>query len=143
MSNRSRLGLIAIAVIVAIVAFLALKPDEGSEEADDPVTTEQGDGSTEPSAPPRPERIVLRAGRPEGGVARIEVSKGVTVRFVVASDAADEIHLHGYDISRNAAPGRPARFRFRADVEGVFEIESHAAEDAGREPLIGRLGVEP
>lgn len=142
MSNRSRLGLIAIAVIVAVVAFLALKPDEGSEEADDPATTEQGDGPTERSAPP-PERIVLRAGRPEGGVARIEASKGATVRFVVVSDAADEIHLHGYDISRDAAAGRPARFRFKADVEGVFEIESHAAEDAGREPLIGRLAVEP
>ena len=65
------------------------------------------------------------------------------MRLVVSSDGSDEIHLHGYDITRNAAPGKPARFRFKADIEGVFEIESHTAEDAGREPLIARLVVEP
>ena len=53
------------------------------------------------------------------------------MRIVVSSDAADEIHLHGYDIEKNAAPGTPARFNFKANIEGVFEIESHAAEDAG------------
>ena len=65
------------------------------------------------------------------------------MRLLVSSDGNDEIHLHGYDITRNAAPGKPARFRFKADVEGVFEIESHTAEDAGLEPLVGRLVVEP
>ena len=65
------------------------------------------------------------------------------MRFVVISDAADDIHLHGYDIEKKVAPGQPARFRVKADLEGVFEIESHIAEDAGREPLIARLVVEP
>jgi len=62
---------------------------------------------------------------------------------VVISDAPDDIHLHGYDIEKETAPGKPARFRIEADLEGVFEIESHVAEDAGREPLIARLVVEP
>ncbi len=74
---------------------------------------------------------------------RIAVEKGDTVRLIVTSDASDEIHLHGYDITRTAAPGKPARFRFEANTEGVFEIESHTAEDAGRDPLIARLVVEP
>ena len=38
---------------------------------------------------------------------------------------------------------KPARFSFKADLEGVFEIESHAAEDAGQEPLIANLVVNP
>ena len=74
---------------------------------------------------------------------KIETKAGNTVRFVVISDAADDIHLHGYDIEKEASPGKPARFRVKADLEGVFEIESHIAEDAGREPLIARLVVEP
>ena len=50
-------------------------------------------------------------------------------------DAPDDIHLHGYDIEKKVAPGQPARFRFKANLEGEFEIESHVAEDAGRDPL--------
>ena len=73
----------------------------------------------------------------------IEAKKGETVRIVVTSDADDEIHLHGYDITRTPAPGKPGRFSFKADIEGVFEIESHVAEDAGREPLIATLTVRP
>jgi heme/copper-type cytochrome/quinol oxidase subunit 2 len=88
-------------------------------------------------------RLQMRGGAVVGGARDIEVEAGDTVRIVVASDAADEIHLHGYDITRNAAPGQPARFRFKAEAEGAFEIESHVAEDAGRDPLIARLVVEP
>ncbi len=73
-----------------------------------------------------------------GGAADIQVTKGDVVRIVVSADAPDDIHLHGYDIEKKVAPGQPARFRFRADVEGIFEIESHVAEDAGKDPLIAQ-----
>jgi hypothetical protein len=76
-------------------------------------------------------------------VQRVEATKGDTVRIVVNSDTPDEIHLHGYDIYENSGPGQAARFVFRADVEGIFEIESHVAEDAGKDPLLARLVVEP
>jgi FtsP/CotA-like multicopper oxidase with cupredoxin domain len=95
------------------------------------------------SAGPRSVRIALEAGEPEGGVEDITVTSGEVVRLIVTSDAPDEIHLHGYDIEHEAAPGQPARFRFEADIEGSFEIESHLAQDAGREPLIATLVVEP
>jgi hypothetical protein len=78
-----------------------------------------------------------------GGPAEITVKNGDVVRIVVAADAPDDIHLHGYDIEKPAAPGRPARFRVRANIEGSFEMESHVAEDAGRDPLVARLNVEP
>ena len=79
----------------------------------------------------------------KGRIQHIEADTGDIVRFVVISDAADDIHLHGYDVEKEAAPGAPARFRLKADLEGVFEIESHVAQDSGREPLIARLVVEP
>jgi hypothetical protein len=35
------------------------------------------------------------------------------------------VHLHGYDIEKEVAPGKPARFDFKATNEGAFEIETH------------------
>jgi len=61
----------------------------------------------------------------------------------VSADAHDVIHLHGYNIEKDIEPGKPATFKFTAGIEGIFEIESHVAEDAGREPLMGKLTVEP
>jgi hypothetical protein len=58
----------------------------------------------------------------------------VTVR----SDVADEIHVHGYDVTGNAAPGKPARVAFEADLVGRFEIE---LENRGVQ--IGELTVRP
>ena len=64
------------------------------------------------------------------------------MRIVVASDAPDDIHLHGYDIETRRTR-HPGALQFMADAEGVFEMESHTAEDAGLEPLIATPGGEP
>lgn len=147
MSRGQRAGLIALAVAVAAVAFVVARPDDDDDGAGTPAadTTRTQPPSTveAPTATTeaRPEqRIELRDHRPAGGGIRwIEVSKGDFVRLAVESDAPDEIHLHGYDITREARPGEPARFSFRADIEGIFEIESHE----GGERIIARLVVEP
>jgi len=157
MSNRARIGLVAAALVFAVVAFVTAWPGNDDEPqrsaATTPAETETGEDSvepqptteTEPPAPPKVEvaRIDIRGGAVAGGPKTIEVVKGDAVRIVVTADAADEIHLHGYDISRSAAPGQPARFRFKADAEGAFEIESHVAEDAGLDALVARLVVAP
>ena len=160
MSRNQRIGLVVVALVVAVVAFAVARPgddddDGGSERAaqTDPAQTETRTGGEatetateeEPPPPPEPEisRIRVRGGTVVGGVQRVEATKGDTVRIVVNSDTPDEIHLHGYDIYENSGPGQPARFVFRADVEGIFEIESHVAEDAGKDPLLARLVVEP
>ena len=160
MSRNQRIGLVVVALVVAVGAFAVARPgddddDGGSERAaqTDPAQTETRTGGEatetateeEPPPPPEPEisRIRVRGGTVVGGVQRVEATKGDTVRIVVNSDTPDEIHLHGYDIYENSGPGQPARFVFRADVEGIFEIESHVAEDAGKDPLLARLVVEP
>jgi FtsP/CotA-like multicopper oxidase with cupredoxin domain len=151
MSRNQRLGLVVLAIVVAVAAFLIARPSDDEEEGagtgNQPAQTETTatpDGETAgPAEPPRVERITLRGGAPQGGVRTLRYQTGETVRLAVTSDAADEVHVHGYDLTQNPAPGKPVRFRFKADIEGVFEIESHVAEDAGREPLIARLVVEP
>ena len=149
MSRGQRLGLIALAVVVAAVAFVVARPDD-EEDGRTPAADTTGESppgtAKEPTATtdPRPEqRIELRAHEPSGGVRRIEAERGDFVRLLVESDAADEIHLHGYDITRKVRPGEAARFSFRADVEGIFELESHEAEHEGADPVIARLVVEP
>ena len=44
-----------------------------------------------------------------------------TVR--VTSDAADEIHVHGYDKTAPVAAGATAEVSFVANIPGVFEVE--------------------
>ena len=149
MSRGQRLGLIALAVVIAAVAFVLARPDDGDEKADDPASpTETAPAATSEeqtaTTDTRPEvKVRLRAHRPVGGVTRIEVKKGDLVRMVVESDSRDQIHVHGYDIEKETGPQAPARFSFRADVEGVFEVESHEAENGGGDPLVARLVVEP
>ena len=147
-----------LALLVAVVAFVLARPGGGDDDAEQagqtaPTQTERQATEEEPEAaaeadpapPPKPEivRIRMASGAPVGGIRRVTTTKGETVRMVVAADSPDEIHLHGYDISRNAGPGQPARFKFKADIEGIFEIESHVAEDAGKDPLVARLVVQP
>jgi hypothetical protein len=142
------------ALIVAIVAFVVAQPGDdddstpSSSGSQTQTTADSGtdtETDTQPEAPAEPPvtRISVKGGVIEGDVKSIEVANGDTVRIVVSSDVDDEIHLHGYDIEEEAAPGKPARFEFKADVEGAFELESHAAEDAGKEPLLARLLVGP
>jgi plastocyanin len=76
--------------------------------------------------------------QPVGGVAKLKVGKGDRIRFVVESDSKQEVHLHGYDVAKDAAPGEPAEFELEATIEGVFEAE---LEDPGVQIL--KLTVEP
>jgi hypothetical protein len=141
---------VVAALAVAIVAFVVAQPGDDEDESPPAATTTEtapttgNETATTPEPPPpKVTRIRIEGGSVVGGVRTIEAEKDELVRIVVRSDAPDEIHLHGYDIELEAAPGSPARFRFKADVEGSFEMESHTAEHAGKEPLIARLNVGP
>jgi hypothetical protein len=155
MSRNQRIGLIVAALVVGIVAFAVASPggDDDGEQAVQTTPTqtqtetapEEAETEAEPAPPPEPAvtRINIKGGQVVGGAKRIEAGSGETVRIVVSSDAPDELHLHGYDITMNSAPGQPARFQFKANLEGVFELESHVAEDAGRDPLVAQVVVQP
>ena len=162
MSRNQRNGLLLAALAVAVVAVvIAVASGGGDDDKDQAAQTTQTQSDTgangaqtetagqteEPHetvpAEPKPTQIQIRGGQVVNGAADIKVTKGGQVVIVVSSDAPDDIHLHGYDIEKPVEPGKPARFDFKADIEGIFEIESHVAEDAGRDPLVGKLTVEP
>lgn len=87
---------------------------------------------------PAPPMIVIRNGKPVGGVRELSFDAGEQVRFRVRSDAADEIHVHGYGLTADVAAGKAAAFAFPADIEGIFEVESH---ESGEQ--IAELRIEP
>jgi hypothetical protein len=82
--------------------------------------------------------IVVKNGEPLGGVQELEYSAGDRIRFKVDSDVADEIHVHGYDLMKDVPAGGTVSFSFRAEIEGIFEVELE-----GRKEQIAELRVNP
>ncbi len=150
--------LVVAALAVAVIAFVIASPGSDQESAEQAarMTTETEtevrtetatETATDPAPEPPPEpkvtSIRIQSGQVVGGSKTIEAAQGEQVRVVISSDAGDELHLHGYDITRNAEPGKDAVFAFKANLEGVFELESHVAADAGLNPLVAKLVVNP
>jgi copper(I)-binding protein len=153
MSTGARLGILAGIVVVAIVALVIA--GGGSDNKDNTstttaATTTQSTGTgtststttTTTSAQAKPAipkyTIVVKNAKPVGGVKKIKVNKGDQVALVVKSDTADEIHVHGYDLKQDVAAGGSAAFKFKATIDGAFEIE---LENHGEQ--IAELTVEP
>jgi len=138
--QRRRIATI-LAAVAALVGGLALASCGGDDsESADATTTESVSvdittetttsetTTTEATTEPEPEgptvvRVTVVDGAPKGGIVREKVSRGDRVALVVTSDVADEIHLHGYDISRDVRAGGTARIVFTATIPGRFEVE--------------------
>lgn len=143
MSGAQRAVLIVVAAVIAVGAFLVLRPEDEDEPERAETTAQPADTTPQQTAPearprePEIQTIRVRGGRPVGGVRTIEAERGETVRFQVRTETPQEVHLHGYDISENSTAKDPAEFRFEADETGIFEIEIH-----GTHTQIAELKVE-
>lgn len=94
-------------------------------------TTDPADGGASPSPAESTgeddadvtAEVTVEDGQVVGGVERIPVEVGETVALRVASDVADTVHVHGYDLHASVGPDEPAVVRFPADIPGVFDVE--------------------
>jgi hypothetical protein len=144
MGTLGKVLLGAAGLAAVVVLFLVLRPDDSDETAgpgtttsaettteagsateteEAPTTTEEepeGTTEEEPSGP-RVLRLNVRVG--EANIERFELERGERVVLVVRADVADHVHLHGYDLMSDVAPGMPARIAFRATIPGQFEVE--------------------
>jgi hypothetical protein len=123
-SNTTRVVAGIAVIVVAIVLLVVLKSDDSSK------TTSNTDGKVT--------TIVIKHGKPVGGIADLTYNEGEQVRFKVDSDVSDEVHMHGYDIMKDVKAGGSVSFDFPATLEGVFE-----AELEGRKEQILELTVNP
>jgi hypothetical protein len=146
-STRARV-LVGVLGAAAIVGLFFLLP--GSDDDDSPTTTSApqttgganggNDEPNQPKKPPKPQvpTIVVRNGEPVGGVQELTFKAGEDIRFDVRSDAAAEVHFHGYDVSKDVQAGGEVGFDVPADIEGVFEVELEETVTQ-----IAQISVEP
>jgi hypothetical protein len=134
-------------VALAVVLFVVLRPDDSEPAAEtaaattteetttEETTTEETtteDTTTEETTTTNPEdqlqrvNVVFRNGEVVGGVVEADVDQGARVRLTVRADVEDEVHLHGYDLFAEVAPGQAGRITFTADDPGQFEAELEA-----------------
>ncbi len=136
MGSAGKLAVALIALVVAGALFFVLREDESPEATPTTAASESqtsGDGKgngdsadDEPKPEPEPPdvaTIVIEGGQPVGGVQELTFAKGDEIRFVVESDVADHVHLHGYDVFQDVAAGGTAKFEVPATIEGIFEAE--------------------
>ncbi len=145
MTRGQRFTFLGIAVVIAVVAVILLagggdetgKASKSASTATPTPTTSASDGeetaTPTPTPTPKPPPL-LTAGK----VKTITFDQGDTVRFRVRSDTAEEIHVHGYDITKEVEPNKTETVSFKGSITGIFEIEFH-----GSGTQIGELKVEP
>jgi hypothetical protein len=140
-SNAARAALGVALVALAVVLFVVLQ-DDGSDDGESastgttqaaenqqPTKTAGGGGNgggqdqSEKPAEPQVPVIVVRGGKPVGGVRKLEFTKGDVIRFTVRSDVADHVHLHGYDVFKDIPAGGSVTFAVPADLDGLYEVE--------------------
>jgi FtsP/CotA-like multicopper oxidase with cupredoxin domain len=73
-------------------------------------------------------QVRVAGGKVETAERRVTVAKGDRVRIQVESDVAEEVHVHGYDLSEDVGPGKPATIEFTANLPGVWEVELENAK---------------
>ena len=141
-SNISKI-LVAIGSVIAIVALFVVFSDEDRSGSNESAVTETPPASSsggDDDAAGDPEKkqkneggpadekqqvpvIVVKGGQPAGGVQELEFAKSDEIRFRVESDVDDEVHVHGYDVSKPVKAGQTAELAFPAEIDGVYEVE--------------------
>ena len=144
--NLRKVALIAAVLGLLLSLFIALRPGDDNEAAPTTtVSTTTAPATTEvhatTTAPKPPDVVTIRiAVRSDTAptVRRYSVKQGRKVEIVVESELADEVHLHGYDLMADVAPGQPVTIAFDATAPGRFELELE-----GHHLPIAELEVRP
>ena len=138
--GRRLLTAVLAAVVLAVggLALASCGDDDETTDRHDRDDHDHGDDDHDGAEQPTVVRVVVVDGEPQGGIVRATVDEGDRVLLVVRLDVADEVHLHGYDLSRPVAAGGSARIAFRATLPGRFEVE---LEERGAQ--IAELTVRP
>jgi hypothetical protein len=162
LSNLQRLAIVVGAIVVLVVAYLVFSggSDDGDKAASQPAATGTSStqstatsgtdtsgtdtsgtdtsGTTTAAPAPAPPTVRVVDAKPQGGVKKLNFTKGDTIRFRVVSDTADEIHVHGYDLMKDVPKGGSVTFSFKGSIDGRFVVE---LEDHGEQ--IAELDVQP
>lgn len=134
MNSQTRIGLTLAGIVVLIAAAAVISGITGDEQSQ-PTGGSGGTGSSAaPEKRPPDPGPLLKA----GSVTKVTAKKGEIVRFRARAGETDELHVHGYDRTIALPAGETVKVKFRATLDGVFEIELHHTGEQ-----VGELRVTP
>lgn len=142
MSSRGgRIAILVAFAAAAVILFVLLRDDSGDDGGgEEPTVAEQTATAPPPPPEPAPEVIEMRNGAPVGGVRELTYANGDEVRIKVKLDQPQEdIHIHGYDVEK-LNPSGQVSFSFKADIDGIFELEAHGPDG---DVVLAEIRVEP
>ena len=123
------------ALLLVLVVALGLAACGGSgDESTTAQSTTAGSAASKAELP----TLVVRNEEPVNGVETLEFSAGEQVEFRVESNTATEVHVHGYEIEKKVPAGKPVTVSFPAELEGIYDVEVHPAEEQ-----VAELRVNP
>lgn len=82
--------------------------------------------------------LVVKDGKLASGQPVMQIHQGERVVLRITSNAADELHLHGYDLTAQLTPQETTVLEFNANRTGRFTLELHKANTE-----LGALEVYP
>lgn len=71
--------------------------------------------------------VTVEGGEITGDSDTFRFTEGEEIVILWTSDAAMELHVHGYDLTVPANPEAPAEMRFTGTIPGRFPVTSHGA----------------
>ena len=117
--------LVGLVGLVLLFAWLSGSPAPTPRPAPEPTTP----AATTPSpASPTPEGVLVPISVQGGeatvtGLSTVRVGRGDPVLLSVTADAADVIHVHGYNLKKRTNPGGTVEVAFLATKPGSFVVE--------------------
>jgi hypothetical protein len=123
-AHRGRRSVLTAGLLLTLAGCAGTAPSDSRAAA----TAAEVAPSSAPESPAGQHlRVQLTGGQASGDTGRVRVAVGTPVTLSITSDAADEVHVHGYDLEATLTPGTPAEISFDAGIPGVFEVELHEA----------------
>jgi hypothetical protein len=108
-SRRIAAVLAVVVVIAAVVVFIVLQNDSDSDGGPSDRTLS----------------FQLQHGHAVGGSEDVTATQGDHLTVSLKTDVPAELHIHGYELSKDVDAGGTGSISFTADATGEFEIEAH------------------
>jgi FtsP/CotA-like multicopper oxidase with cupredoxin domain len=142
------LAFILVGVAVSGALWLEFKPQQGvaivplAAVAAVPASEAAATNREQPTAGRSLRREVfainIQNGKAVSGSTLLKAHEGDEITLEIVSDRSDELHLHGYDLHADLAPGETTTLAFTATRTGRFGMEMHRSHTE-----VGALEVYP
>lgn len=123
------LVLTIVTAVILIGLFFILKPKNTPSDTQKTSSTNSATQSAAILTPTlKSFDLVIKENKLLSGSAVLQVKEGEDVIIKISGDKAEELHLHGYDISVEFEPGKTAELKFTAALTGRFTLELEKAK---------------